>query len=83
MNVFAMIMLSRAEVTKEGGSVAAEIDWYERWDAAGQIVRVEPEFWVRASCVFIENALRNVHRANFILVTQNAKGVAVASLSLV
>ncbi len=35
MNAFAMIMLSRAEVTKEGGSVAAGIDWYEPVERCG------------------------------------------------
>jgi hypothetical protein len=59
--------------------VAAGILWYERWNADGQIERVLPEFSVRASCLFIEN----VHRVHFILVTQNAAGVAVASISLV
>lgn len=77
MNAFAMITLSRAELTQEGGSVAAGIDWYERWGADGQVERVQPEYWVRTSCVFIEN----VHRVHFILVTQHAKGVAMAALS--
>lgn len=76
-NAFAMVTLSRCEVTGEGGSVAAGIDWYEQWNADNEIERVEPEFWVRSSCLFIEN----VHRVHFIVVTQNGKGVAVASLS--
>lgn len=46
-------------------------------DADKEIERVEPEFWVRSSCLFIEN----VHRVHFIVVTQNGKGLAVASLS--
>jgi len=79
LDVFAMVTLSRCEVTAVGGSAAAGIDWYERFDDNGQIHREQPEFWVRSSCLFI----RNLHRVHFILVTVNAKGVAVASLSAV
>jgi hypothetical protein len=79
MNVFAMVMLSRVELSGDGGSAAAGIDWYERWTSDGQVERIEPQFWVRASCVFIEG----LHRVHFILVADRARAVAVASLSRV